>query len=115
MNSANKSLLFGIAILTISMTSFTSCMTTKTNVGTYKEEPGLQYTYAKGKQVWLFWGIVPLGRTNVNTPNNGDCQVVTRLNIIDFIVSGLTAGIVTTQTIKVNAKEVRNNPPARTK
>jgi hypothetical protein len=111
----NLPLLTALIVLSISITSFTSCMTTKTNVGTYKEEPGLQYTYAKGKQVWLFWGIVPLGRTNVNTPGDGDCQVVTRLNIIDFLVSGLTAGIVTTQTIKVNAKKVRNNPPAQTK
>ena len=86
-------------------TSLTSCMTTKTDVGAYREKQGNEYTYAKGKQIWLFWGIMPLGRASVNTPGDGDCQVITRFNVGDFLISGLTGGIVTTQTIKVKAKK----------
>ena len=86
-------------------TSLTSCMTTKTNVGAYREKQGNEYTYAKGKQIWLFWGLMPLGRASVNTPGDGDCQVITRFNVGDFLISGLTGGIVTTQTIKVKAKK----------
>lgn len=81
-----------------------SCMTTKTNVGAYREIQGTEYTYAKGKQMWLFWGLLPIGRNSVNTPESGDCQVITRFNFVDFLISGLTAGIVTTETIKVKAK-----------
>lgn len=81
-----------------------SCMTTKTNVGGYREIQGTEYTYAKGKQMWLFWGLLPIGRNSVNTPGSGDCQVITRFNFVDFLISGLTAGIVTTETIKVKAK-----------
>ena len=81
-----------------------SCRTTKTNVGTFREAHGEKYTYSKGKQVWILWGIFPLGRTSVNTPQSGNCQVVTRTNLADFIVSGITAGIITTETIKVIAK-----------
>lgn len=81
-----------------------SCMTTKTSVGQYTEQPGESYTYAKGKQMWLFWGLVPIGRTNVNTPGEGDCEVVTRFNVADVLISTLTFGIVTTYTIKVKAK-----------
>ncbi len=97
-------MIVGILAITIS-TSLTSCMTTKTNVGAYREKQGNEYTYAKGKQIWLFWGLLPLGRTSVNTPGDGNCQVITRLNIGDFLISGLTGGILTTQTIKVKAKK----------
>ena len=96
--------LIGLLAITIS-TALTSCMTTKTSVGAYRETQGNEYTYAKGKQIWLFWGILPLGRTSVNTPGDGNCEVITRFNVVDFLISGLTGGIVTTQTIKVKAKK----------
>ena len=94
-----------LVVLTISVSS---CMTTKTSVGNFKESRGNEYTYAKGKQVWLFWGLVPLGRTNVNTPAEGNCEVITRFNFGDVLVSGLTAGIVTTHSIKIKAKRGYN-------
>ncbi len=97
-----------LIILTLALlisSTLSSCLTTKTSVGAYKETQGVEHTYAKGKQVWLFWGILPLSRTNVNTPSDGNCQVVTRFTIGDFLVSGLTLGIVTTYTIKVKTKQ----------
>ena len=97
-------MLIGLLAIIFS-TTFTSCMTTKTNVGAYKETQGEEYTYAKGKQIWLFWGLLPLGRTSVNTPGDGNCQVITRYNFSDVLISGLTAGTVTTETIKVKAKK----------
>jgi len=100
-----KSLTIVGLLAIIVSTSLTSCMTTKTDVGAYREKQGNEYTYAKGKQIWLFWGIMPLGRASVNTPGDGDCQVITRFNVGDFLISGLTGGIVTTQTIKVKAKK----------
>ncbi len=78
---------------------------TKTSVGEYKQQTGEEYTYAKGKQLWLFWGIIPVGRTSVATPPDGNCEVVTKLKFGDFLISGLTGGILTSQTIKVNAKK----------
>jgi hypothetical protein len=93
-----------ILMLTIS-TFLSSCLTTKTSVGAFKETQGSEYTYAKGKQLWLFWGLMPLGRTNVNTPGDGNCEIVTRFNFGDFLISGLTGGIVTSYTIKVKAKK----------
>ena len=85
--------------------SFSSCLTTKTNVGNYREATGNRYTYSKAKQVWLFWGILPIGRTHTSTPSNGSCQVITRFNLTDLLISGITGGIVTTETIKVEAKK----------
>ena len=87
-----------------SITFLHSCMTTKTNVGTYRELQGEEYTYAKGKQLWLFWGLIPLGRTDVNTPTDGNCQVITRHNFGDVLIGGITGGILTSHTIKIKAK-----------
>jgi len=91
-----------LSVLILSAVS--SCMTTKTNVGAYRETQGEEYTYAKGKQMWLFWGLIPLGRTSVSTPADGNCQVITRYNVGDAIISSLTGGIFTTHTIKIKAK-----------
>jgi len=108
---------FQLLFLVIITCIMTSCMTTKTKVGTYQEESGEVYKYSKGKQVWLFWGLVPLGRTNVNTPSDGSCEIITRHSFGDVLVSALTAGIITTHTIKVkdkrkSEKSMTNNAPA---
>ncbi len=100
-----KSIFIHAAIIFAFAALMTSCMTTKTSVGAFKESPGSEYTYAKGRQLWLFWGLVPLGRTNVNTPGDGNCEIVTRFNFGDFLIGGLTLGILTSYSIKINAKQ----------
>ncbi len=100
-----KSFLINL-LMTIAISSIlSSCMTTKTSVGTFKETQGSEYTYAKGKQFWLFWGLLPIGRTNVNTPEDGNCQIITRFNFGDFLIGGLTGGIITSYSIKVKDKK----------
>ena len=81
-----------------------SCLTTRTNVKDYKAVEGKEYKFAKGKQCYLFWGLLPLGRTNVDTPSDGVCQIRTCYNFFDAFVSLITAGIFQMQTIKVMAK-----------
>lgn len=100
-----KQLSISFILVFIFSTSLTSCLTTKTNVGTYKEQQGDTYTYAKSKQLWLFWGIVPLGRTSTNTPGDGNCQVITKFTFGDALISVCTLGIITSYTIKVKAKK----------
>ncbi|NBR15930.1 MAG: hypothetical protein EBU01_15340 [Crocinitomicaceae bacterium] len=109
--STAKVLFFSILLLT----SVSSCMTTKTNVGTFKETQGEEYTYAKGKQMWLFWGLIPLGRTSVSTPADGNCQVITRYNFGDAVISSITGGIFTTHTIKIKAKRPESKTNAEKK
>ena len=102
-----KDLKIGIIYILLFVTftfSLSSCMTTKTTVGTYTEKVGAEYTYAKGKQLWLFWGIVPLGRTDVSTPTDGNCEVITKYRFSDVIISSLTFGILKSYSIKVKAK-----------
>ncbi len=80
-------------------------MTTKTNVGTYKEDSGDVYRFGKARQLYIFWGLVPIGRAHAETPSSGSCQVVTKMRFGDFLISGLTAGILTSYSIKVYAKK----------
>lgn len=91
--------------LSIICTLFVSCMVTKTQCGSYKEDPGNEYTYAKAKQIYLFWGLLPLGRASANTPGDGNCEIITRYNVGDVIITMITGGIVSTYTIKVKAKK----------
>jgi hypothetical protein len=104
MKKAKSLMLIAILAITVS-TSLTSCLMTKTNVGAYQETQGNEYTYGKGKQIWLFWGLVPIGRTSVSTPGDGVCQVITKFNLGDVLIYGFTGGFVTTYTIKVKAKK----------
>ena len=82
-----------------------SCMTTSTTVGDFKEDSGKQYTYAKGKQFWIGFGLLPIGRTDVQTPTDGSCEVISKFTFGDFLISGITGGIVSSRTIIVKDKK----------
>ncbi len=94
-----------ICIILLIITLCNSCMSVKTNVGGFKEQQGKMYVYSKSKQVWLFWGMAPIGRTQIATPANGQCQVIVKNNVFDIIISGVTSGFIKSQTIKVIAKK----------
>ena len=86
--------------------ALSSCMVTKTPVGGYlNTTEGKEVTYDKGKQFWVFWGLVPVGRTHVNTPSDGNCQVVTKYKFVDLLITGLTGGFVSSYSIKVEVKQ----------
>ena len=80
-------------------------MTTRTTVGSYKEETGKEYTYDKAKQFYILFGLIPLGRTNAKTPVDGSCEIITKHRIGDFLISIITVGIVSSQTITVKDKK----------
>jgi hypothetical protein len=46
-----------------------------------------------------------MGRTNVNTPKDGNCEVITKYTVGDVLITVLTVGIVKTYSIKVMAKK----------
>lgn len=102
---------FMLAVLTL----LPSCMTTRTSVASYRETEGDEYVYAKGKQCYLFWGLVPLGRTRVATPADGNCEVRTRYGFWDAFLSVITGGIFEMQSIRVYAKHPQKAAPAADK
>ena len=85
-----------------------SCMTTKTSIGSFNEEEGKEYVYDRGKQMWLFWGLLPIGRTDLSTPSDGTCEIVTKFKFTDVLISSLTGGLVTSYSIKVKDKKQDN-------
>ena len=102
-------MLFSVAISLL----FSSCFGTKTAVGHYRElvkvEKTDTYNYSKGKQAYLFWGFLPLGRTQIATPPHGNCQVKTRVGFLDMTLTLVTGGLFTMQTIKVKAPKVMDS------
>lgn len=111
-----------IFLIMLTALLMTSCFATRTYVGTYRETvKGMNvgsYNYSKGKQCYLFWGLVPLGKTAVQTPVDGCCEIKTRIGFGDFLVSAITGGLFSMQTIKVSApsqtQNVQQSQPART-
>lgn len=100
-----KCIIAGLVLL-ISMPMLVSCrvMKTSTPVGEYRITEGRTMTYARGKQLYLFWGLVRLGKTSVATPPSGNCCVRTYETFWDRVLSSLTVGIVSAQTIHVDVK-----------
>ena len=81
-----------IIMLLLAALMLSSCMTTRTSINNYKETVGQEYRYAKGKQCYLFWGLIPIGRTTVATPVEDPCQVRTSFRFIDALCTTLTGG-----------------------
>lgn len=102
-----KKLLFFVA----SLAMMTSCYTTWTNVGNYRslEKQGLdEYRYEKDKQFYLFEGLIPLGHSHANTPNE-PCEIKSKFNFGDFIITGITGGIISSRTVYVYALKGASN------
>ena len=79
-------------------------MSTRTSVANYQMTDGEEMCYSKGRQCYLFWGLVPLGRTRVATPPDGVCEVRTHYGFWDAFVSIITGGIFEMQQIRVYTK-----------
>ncbi len=100
-----------IIFVTLSLMLLSSCMATRTNVNGFeaaeKNKGAKTYNYSKAKQIYLFWGLLPIGRTSVATP----FQIRTKIRFIDYFISGITLGIVRTQTIRVKALHNNSSTP----
>ncbi|NCC99375.1 MAG: hypothetical protein EOL95_06675 [Bacteroidia bacterium] len=97
--------LFKTIILLVLTVLLSSCMATRTNVNGFNEAQGQTYKYDKVKQCYLFWGLIPLGRSKAHTPDNKrPCQIRTYYSFGDAIVSSILGGLFEMQTIKVIAK-----------
>lgn len=94
-----------------------SCFPTRTYVGSYYEDTRVKgyesYKFAKKKQAFFFLGLIPLGRTQVPMPEHGSCEIKARFGLLDLFISAITAGLITTRTIKVTAAKVVEEAPAQ--
>ena len=79
-----------------------SCGMQKFSIGDTSGQPVSQ---DKRKCVMLFWGILPIGRKQ-EFPAVADAKgyvITTRHNAVDFIITGVTGGIVGLKTVKFEA------------
>jgi hypothetical protein len=100
----NILLKFKTLFVVLIIAGFASSCATQTNVGKYTEAKGTEYVYSKAKQMYLFWGLIPIGKTHTETPADGNCQVETRFNIVDIALTYVCLGFFGMQTVKVKAK-----------
>ena len=89
-----------------------SCMKTQTYVGDYQKltynGSDNHYEYFKAKRVYLFGGLIPLGKCEPDIPPTVPCEILTKQTFVDGLLSGLTQQIVTFQTVQINAVKDEN-------
>ncbi len=73
-----------------------SCYVQQTTVGDVSNKTKTE-KYSKSKQFYLFWGLVPLGKNDPRVPED-DFIVESKFKFGDFLISGLTVGIVGART-----------------
>jgi hypothetical protein len=90
------------AALLISCILLTSCATQRFYVG---DTQGETVSKSKAKSLWLIGGLVPINNKHTVPATAGATGyiITTRYNVVDVIISSLTAGIVITKNIKYEA------------
>jgi len=95
-------LLSSIALLTIFLSS---CTVQRHVIGdgpVTKDEVGS--VYSSDRNLYLFYGIIPLNRPNSRIPVDGNYQIKTCHSFVDGLISGVTCGIITSRTTKILVK-----------
>lgn len=93
-----------VVLLLLAAVVLSSCMTTRTYSNDYKTTVGQEYKLDNAKQLYLFWGLLPIGKAKVQVPDDQPFQVRTSIRFIDGLVTTLTAGIFDMQTVTVFGK-----------
>jgi len=84
----------------------TSCMVNRHTVGDGPVgKSGRTEIYSSTKQMYLFWGIMPLGFATPDVPKDGNYQIKTSFNIVDDILTGITGGVFSMRTVRVIVKK----------
>ncbi len=84
----------------------TSCLKTQTYVGDYQKltynDSENYYPIYTAKQCYLIGGLIPLGRKMPEQAPSDNCAVKTKVKFIDGLVSSVTFGIFSMQTIGID-------------
>jgi hypothetical protein len=82
----------------------TSCGATKVQVGNYNNIDCKTTLYKKSKDIYLFWDIVPIKRTEKKIKVK-DYEKVVRRDFFDNVIFYGTAGIFSFYSVKINTKK----------
>jgi hypothetical protein len=108
MKFLNKSIILLFIILLLSNTS---CKVTKEQVGNYSTTDCKPKLFREGKDIYLFWEMVPLRRTEKKINLNNYEKEVSR-DFFDTVIFYGTAGIFSFYSVKINIKDCSENPDA---
>lgn len=107
-----KFLIRFFAVVCVSF-GLTSCLKTQTYVGDYQKltynDSENYYPIYTAKQCYLIGGLIPLGRKMPEQAPSDNCAVKTKVKFIDGLVSSVTFGIFSMQTIEIDGVKNTNN------
>lgn len=91
-----------LALVFVLLFSSSACLTHRHSVARGPiGAQGSTQVYAKMKQGFLFWGLIPLQKDNLELPQHGDYQIKTSFNVEDGLISLISCGIISYRTIKI--------------
>ncbi len=80
---------------------FSSCYTTHVTVGAGPVEKSHTKVYSKSKQFYFLEGVFKLGDSQPSVPEHGNVLIETKFSKGDFLITFLTAGIISSKTTRV--------------
>ncbi len=114
-----KTLFFKILSFVVIATVLSSCMTTHSYIGNYKQLTNDGETdvckYSKVRQHYVLGGLVELERRQPEIPPTKNCDVKTQITALDALVNSFTFGIFEQKTIKVYGVASECNMPEKVK
>lgn len=104
--------IFAMAVLALVLLGSPGCFVNRHTVNNGPEGKRGLVKYDQRRKVYLFWGLVGLGKNRgPMTPSNCGYQIKTSNNAWDMLIYGLTGGIVSSRTQKILVS--RDSPCAR--
>ena len=101
-------------MITFSIVLFSSCAThvqrLSVNNGPAGKHPSKTETYSRSKQLYIFWGLLPLGWSQPSTPTDKGYQVKTYKGFWDNVIGTITVGIVSSRSSKILIYEEKHDP-----
>jgi hypothetical protein len=93
-----------ISLIAVLLLSLNSCYINRHTVGDGpqgKAKKSQTKTFARKKQVYLFWGSIAAGTAQPRIPTDQGYQIKSSYNVGDMFINALTGGIVGTRTVKI--------------
>lgn len=101
-------------LLLIFIMIFGSCATHVQRLSIYNgpvgNHPSKTDTYSRSKQLYMFWGLLPLGWSQASTPTDKGFQVKTYKGFWDNVIGVISVGIVSSRSTKVIVYEDKHEP-----
>ncbi|MFP4556765.1 MAG: hypothetical protein ACLFNU_07830 [Bacteroidales bacterium] len=93
-----------LAILTLSIVLLSSCAVNTVQVGNYDKKDCKSEVYKEGKDISLFWEMIPLRRTDKKV-NLENYEKITKRDFFDTVIFYGTAGIFSFKSVTIKVKD----------